>query len=383
MTTPALPLQLRWRGWPSRHVLLLAVALLVPAFLLTRWLVGTYHDMEHRLAADWYRKGESDLAAGRLAPAIDDYRAALSYARDNPGYRLRLAQALERAGRLDSASADLRRLWEDQPADSVVNLELARLSARRHDVVDAIRYYNNAIYGVWASDAAVRRRDTQLELIGYLLANGRNAEARSGLIALAADAPPDAALRVAIGTRMVRAGADRDALREFSEAMALDRRSPVAAAQAGAVAFGLGDFEGAERDLTRAERAGDRSPSTMRLLATARTVLSLDPFARGLRSDERVRRVRSAFEVALRGFGACATHLPPGGNAEEAAAGLRARLENIARLLRRSDARDAQVQQDAMEVVFDNEEFLAAHCGPLGTGDAALLALGRSRRRQP
>src|SRR5512142_476961 len=112
-----------WRAWLVRHVLLVAVVFLAPAFGVTGWIVRASHSEQHRLAAAWYRRGEADVAANRIAQAIDDYRAALAYSHDDPAYRLRLAQVLERSGQLDAATADLHRLWEDQPANSVINLE--------------------------------------------------------------------------------------------------------------------------------------------------------------------------------------------------------------------------------------------------------------------
>ncbi len=384
MSTPALRLQFRWRGWLSRHVLLLALVSLVPAFLLTRWVVGLYHATGHDLAAQWYAQGEADERAGREQDAIDDYRTALGYARDNVTYRLRLAQALARTGQLDPAAADLRRLWEEEPANSVVNLELARLAVRRHVPSDAVRYYNNAIYGVWPSSAADRRRDTQLELIDYLLANGRTDEARAGLIALAADAPPDPVLRLTLGRRMLRAGAEREALREFTEALDLDPASTDALASAGAVAFRLGHLADAQRYLRGAVDGGDRAPDTTRLLRTTTIALDLDPFERGLSSSERVRRIRAAMETATRSFGSVMQGIGPGRQpAFSAAASLHVRLVQVVALLAGTEARDAQTQQDAMDLAFDIEQFVASHHGVLTEPDEALLALERSRRGRP
>ena len=383
MSTPVLSSPNRWRGWFSRHVLLLSIVFLVPAFLLTRWLVAAYDAYDLGVAAEWYQQGERDLRGGRLTEAVDDYRAALAHARENRGYRLRLAQALERAGALDAASADLRRLWEGDPSNSVVNLELARVSRRQGGFTDAVRYYNNAIYGVWPGDAAARRRDTQLELIDYLLANHRNADALAGLIALAADLPPDAGLRMAVGTRMLKAGAEQEALQEFRQAATLDPQSASALSAAGSLALRLGQFADAERDLGLAVRAGDESPATAKQLSLARAVLDLDPFAPRLGSAQRVRRVRDAFDLATASFGRCVAAMPPGeGAVQDAAAALHARLADAAKPLRGREAADADLQQDTMDLVFDIEEFVASHCALVSGNDEALLALGRSRRGQ-
>jgi tetratricopeptide (TPR) repeat protein len=384
LNTSALLLWQRLHAWLSRHVLLLAIAFLVPAFLLTGWMASAYHDAQHRLAATWYRQGEADQRDGRVAQAIDDYRAALSYSHENPSYRLRLAQALAQAGHLDAASADLHRLWEDQPANSVVNLELARLAARRDQVIDAIRYYNNAIYGIWPTDPAIRQRDTQIELIDYLMRRGRMADARAGLIALAADVPPDAGVRVALGERLARTGDDGAALQQFRDALDVEPRSKDALALAGAAAFRLGDFPGAERYLRAAVREGDPTPETAAMFATAQAAVALDPFQRGLTSAERVRRVRSAVDQVTQSFAACVATLSPDNPPGRTEAGvLHARLAALAPTLHTREARDAQMQQDAMDLVFDMEDFLVERCAPLGPADAALRALRRSSRGRP
>ncbi len=371
------------RAWLARHVLLLAIVFLAPAFGVTGWIVRTYHSTQNRLAVDWYRKGESDVAANRVAQAIDDYRAALAYSHDNPAYRLRLAQVLERSGDLDAASADLHRLWEDQPANSVINLELARLAARRGESTDAIRYYNNAIYGVWPADDAVRRRETQMELIDYLMKAGRTADARAGLIALAADAPPDAGLRLSLGDRLAATGDLSAALQQFREALAIDPHSAAALERAGVTAFRLGDFEDAERSLRAAAREGETEATTQNLLSTARDAVALDPFLRGLTSQERVRRVRRAFDQAVSTFGRCVSTMPATGPHASDAAALHVRIDALAPALASRDARDAQVQQDAMDLVFDVEDFASEVCGTLGPMDAALHALGSVRKDQP
>ncbi len=358
-------------------MLLLAIVFLAPAFLLTGWAVATFHSEQHRLAAAWYRQGELDLAANRLPQAVDDYRAALAYSHDNPAYRLRLAQVLERWGQLDAASADLHRLWEDQPANSVVNLELARLAARRGEGTDAIRYYNNAIYGAWPTDEAARRRETQLEFIDYLMKRGRMADAQAGLIALAADAPSDVNLRIELGDRLAQTGDLRAALQQFREALAIAPHSAEALTRAGTAAFRLGDLVAAERYLRAATREGATTPAAVNLLNIAHTALALDPFQRGLTSEERVRRVRRAFDQATRSFGACVTPMPADAPRVAQAAALHARVAALSPMLRTSDARDAQLQQDAMDLVFDLEDFVGAQCGALGPEDAALHALRR------
>ena len=61
-------------------------------------------------------------------------------------------------------------LWVTQPGDGFINLELARLSAKKKDPQNAIKYYRASIYGTWEGDGVVRRREVRLELARYLIA---------------------------------------------------------------------------------------------------------------------------------------------------------------------------------------------------------------------
>ena len=78
-------------------------------------------------------------------------------------------------------------LWEREPENGHVNLELARIAAQKGETEQALRYYNNAIYATWPGDQEVERRDTRLELIEFLLSINAKAQAQSELIALAAN----------------------------------------------------------------------------------------------------------------------------------------------------------------------------------------------------
>ncbi|HLX74606.1 MAG TPA: tetratricopeptide repeat protein, partial [Terriglobales bacterium] len=128
-----------------------------------------YQSTQLRLGQMWFGRGESALAAGQPEPAIQDFRNALYYSHDDPGYRLRLAEALLAANRRSEAQSYLLTLWQDEPSNSTINLQLARLSAKQGRTRAALRYYHGAIYGLWPDGAAAaRRQQTRLELIHYL-----------------------------------------------------------------------------------------------------------------------------------------------------------------------------------------------------------------------
>src|SRR5262249_9084269 len=143
-------------------------------------------------------------------------------------------------------------LWERTPQDSTINLALARLAARRHDLEDAIRYYHNAIYGIWDQDPDANRRHARLELIRLLLAQNALSQARPELLSMAQSLPSDPGLRLEIAALFMRAGDQDQALNQYVEVLRLDRRNHTACAGAGEAAFQLHQYNLAQRYLNSA-----------------------------------------------------------------------------------------------------------------------------------
>src|SRR5207302_4549467 len=139
-------------------VSLVLSALAIAAFAAVLGLTTRFHSWQASLAERMYGRGEHDLQTGRAAAAIEDFRSALAFDRDNPLYQFRLAQALEAEGRFDEAESYLINLWEHQPQNGMVNVQLARLAAHRQSTNRALRYYHNAIYGIWDSNPDENRR---------------------------------------------------------------------------------------------------------------------------------------------------------------------------------------------------------------------------------
>jgi tetratricopeptide (TPR) repeat protein len=166
--------------------LLIACTILLLLFVATGFAAKLYHGEEERLSTRWFYRGQSAIAAGHAEEAIQDFRTALAYSRENgenstqnAEYDLSLARALEAAGRVNEARAYLLGLAEREPASGTVNIELARVAARQNDVDGAIRYYTAAIYGVWESDPAEQRRKVRIEFMEFLLTHGRQADEKA------------------------------------------------------------------------------------------------------------------------------------------------------------------------------------------------------------
>jgi len=184
----------------QRPVMLgLFLVLAVIFFLITSGLARVYRAQREALGTRWFTRGVAELNAKKYDAAVTDFRAALLYSRDNYAYQLNLAEALIGAKRTGQASAYLLNLWDREPEDGLVNLELARIASAQGQVQLAVRYYHDAVYAAWHSDEEWKRRDARLELIELLLGTKAQPQAQAELIALAANVGDDPAQQEQIG----------------------------------------------------------------------------------------------------------------------------------------------------------------------------------------
>ena len=288
-----------------------------------------YQSTQLWLGQMWFGRGEAALAAGQPEPAIQDFRNALYYSHDDPGYRLRLAEALLAANRRSEAQSYLLTLWQDEPSNSTINLQLARLSVKQGRTRAALQYYHGAIYGLWPDGAAAaRRQQTRLELIHYLLSRNDKIQADGELIALLPELPRDASPHTEVGELFLQADDQDRGLQEFQEALRLDPKNSAALQGAGEAAFLRGRYGEAAQYLERAVRGGQHDPKAEELLATSRLVLEWDPYAKGLSSRQRAARIVQAFRRASQRLQQCAAMKditlapspPAGGTAPNSAA---------------------------------------------------------------
>lgn len=381
-----------------------------------------YQSTQLRLGQMWFGRGEAALAAGQPEAAIQDFRNTLYYSHDDPGYQLRLAEALLAANRIPEAQSYLLALWQHEPSNSTVNLQLARLSAKQGRTQSALRYYHGAIYGLWPDAAATaRRQQTRLELIHYLLGLHDTTQADGELIALIPELPRNAAAHIEVGELLLQAADQDRSLQEFKEALRLNPKDSAALQGAGEAAFQRARYGEAAQYLERAVRGGPHDPKAEELLATSRLVLEWNPYATGLSSRQRATRIVQAFRQASRRLQQCAamrnSPAAAGGRAPypaaaparpESRSGLVAKIfgniepgksaapirpassqydagklqqlqQQVAQLRRRVRAyrleRDPQLGDLAMGLVTQIEGVTAQECGPPKGADLALLLL--------
>ena len=372
--------------WSLRRdaFLLIIVALLLVMFSLTGFVVKSYVELQKSLAEEWYARGEEDLRAKRLTAALAEFRTALSYSHNNPQYELRLAQALMQVTDSEEARSEARTyllsLLEREPGNGLVNLELARLTARAHDTSGALLYYHGAIYGAWPGDQGARRREARLELVEYLLGAGQRDAARGELIAVATALPPDADLQTKVGYLLLRVKGYDDALKLFRQALLERPNFPAALAGAGECHFQNGDFARAERYLMRAVQQDPHLERAVVMLDSAQGVLNLDPFNPRLGSSERARRAVLAFNAALTRLENCAAakriDLKAGGQDPLQVLYVRATgLQPHARQAVLS--RDPELLTQVMDEAFEIEQTTERTCREPQGQDLVLLLLAR------
>ena len=370
------------RFYLKQEPLVLAVlsALVVLLFLAVGGLSRIYHSQQSFLGDRWFQRGAADLKAQQFERAAEDFRAALRYSRDSFLYQLNLAQALVGLKRNNEAYAYLINLWEREPENGLVNLELARIAAQRGQTEQALRYYHNAIYATWRSEQEVERQNARLELIEYLLSINANTQAQSELIALAANLGDDPTLHRRVGDLYLQAQDYEHALDEYRLTLKQDRHNPAALAGAGLAAFELGRYSLAQRYLEAAVSANPSDTRSADRLKTTDQVVRMDPFRRQVPVDERYRIVIQAFAAAgerLKSCPAASESKRNGSSAVSEPSLAQAWSELNPQVTNRGLRKNPDLVEAAMDLVFEIERKSSKACGPPSGTDLALLLISK------
>jgi tetratricopeptide (TPR) repeat protein len=347
----------------------------VVLFAITLFLFRSFSAHRADLGQRWSARGVEALGAGKPAEAIVALRTALTYAPGTPKYEQLLAQALGEAGHTDESTQYFMGLWDAEPGNGFINLQLARLAARRNDRPAAVNFYRASIYGTWEGDGAARRPEVRLELARYLLANRDFPSARMELLIAGGNAPDDFARDMAIGQLLEQAQDPEDAWIYYQHAAAARPGDPSA----------LDAVEPNADEVTMADSAA--------------RILELLP-SPTLPARVRVARILAAQEIAKKRLAACSAQfstssLPsaltalntrwtaPDGGASGAA---RLDAKNTAKTAAKTTAKttatallsDPAEQESAMQLVYDTEIQTSKSCGTPTGDDALLLHLATS-----
>lgn len=295
-------------SFQARHesiTLALLTGLAIALFVAVSGLSRLYHSQLDSLALRWKSRGIADLQARRFDSAVNDFRASLLYSRDSATTQLSLAEALLGLGKTDEAYAYLINLWDREPENGDVNLNLARIAASKGETSKALRFYHNAIYATWAGDQEHASRNARFELVEYLLRTGAKTQAQAELLALAASLTDHSHEQERLGSSFLRAGDPQHALVAFKFALVQDRHNQSALAGAGIAAFQLGLYPAAKHYLLQAIAITPKDQQSADWLNKTNTVLALDPYRRQISDIERDNIALHAFAIAGARLQAC------------------------------------------------------------------------------
>jgi tetratricopeptide (TPR) repeat protein len=398
-TTPLTPAE----RLAKRHLVFKDTLALLSVFAVTcvlavlTWLIfRSYSQHQSDAAARWKRRGEQALQDHNATAAVYDLRTALGYGQDDPGTEIELAEALAQVGTprsLQEAAVYLNTLWEKEPGNGNINLQLARVLARQGQRAGALEHYHAAIYGVWEGNGAVQGRQARLELVRYLIQQNRFGDARDELLIAAGNDKTTPTL-MEVATLMAEAHGPSDALRFYREVAG---RKPVevqALEGAGQMAFLLSKYKLARGYLDKALKSSNAAhPLQDRALAEknlqiANAVVAVYP-SEELPQRTRLLRVVSAYDTARKRYTACAngnagqSSSPQSGSTQiknnEQMSTLDNRWQNskpgltVATLVN-----SAPLEKSTMQLVYDTEQITAQVCGEPTGVDAALLRIAAS-----
>jgi tetratricopeptide (TPR) repeat protein len=355
-------------------------------FFITLFLFRSFMSHRQELAQRWSARGQMSLNAGQPDQAIVALRTALAYAPGRRDYELLLAQALGDAGHPEESYNYFLGLWETEPGNGLINLNLARLAAKKNDTQAAINYYRASIFGTWEGDGTVRRREVRLELSQYLLAQHNFPSARTELLIAGGNAPDDTALALTLAPLLEQANAPRDALTYYQKVLTQDPKNQTALEAAARLEYQSGHFEDAhrlmEQDIREHKSGGPNqehiSPRDKEMLNSSSRILAIAPLKK-LPNDERVARILKARDLAKKRFDACNTQLSTASGLPFPLQDLRAKWTSKEATLNRAALLNDPTEQDAtMLLVFDTETQTAKICGPPNGDDALLLLLART-----
>ena len=377
------------RGRREAVVLLALLLITVLALVSVGALVRRFRSWQNALARRMNERGEMALRSGQPNLAINFFRSSLSFRRDDPVVGLNLAESLIAENRLDEADSYLQNLWDRQPQDGTVNLNLARLAAHRNQSTDALRYYHNAIYGIWSAEPVQNRISARFELVGFLLQQNAVTQAESELIAMESGLPEDSKLHAKVGQLFLNIGDNRSAENEFLQALKFDPNDAVAATGAGKASFRLGHYRTAILYLDAAMAKTSHDQQSEEMLETARLVLESDPFLRNLSAFEKQERILKSYRTAVNRLETCKKSRmnspeqsqtqntgPYGSSLDSLTAHehqLRTQMQPGLLLT------NPELPAAAMSFVFETEEQTAFLCGEPTGADRALLLIGRNR----
>jgi len=360
-------------------VLAVLSAIGIVFFVITSFAVRSYRTREAQLAKEWADRGHKLLQISQPAAAVASFQTALRYDPGAQDLRYAMVDSLLAAKRSEQARSYLLTLWEHEPANGIINLDLARIAAFRDDPTAAVRYYHNAIYGIWDTAPQQHRTEAQLELIRYLLHRGAAREADAELVTLAANAPSSPQLSRDVGSLFLEAGDVPRAFEQFTEGLQNSPRDPQLLAGAGKAAFAEARYDVARDYLEKARQQHSNDPEIERLLDLTRLIRGNDPFDRRFSFNVRSNRALAILAQADDRVQQCmAQQAGPDGAPPPELSDMAAQLADMRkRATLAALRRNPDMLSEVSTLAFSAEETAAQFCGQPQGLDEALLLIAR------
>lgn len=371
--------------WSRSRTVFLSICglLLIPLFTVTGVFVRMFHDKQARIADDWRRAGQVNLAAARSNVAVEDFRNALLYSPDSTQLQLELAEALAQQGRLDEAQNYLLNLRSGDPENSLINLQLAHIASTHGDALAATSYFHDAMYGHWPDDPHSHQLATRKELIEFFLSHNRRDSARAESLSMAAENPADPEIRAQAADFLLQAGDAQSSLSEYERVLRMEPGNAQALVGSGKAALALGRFALATQDFTLAIQKGSKDPETARNKNVASAAENLNPYDTRLNDRDRQKRILRLFSLAEERATSCLPGVLPSPNAAtpdqlKPLAAQRAALPKD--LNARELATHLEIEKPVLDWVFAVESEAASRCGVGTPENAAIGLIGATRK---
>jgi tetratricopeptide (TPR) repeat protein len=271
----------------------------------------------------------------------------------------------------------LLQVRDSTPEDPQINVELGRISARQRTISEVLRYYHNALYGIWTGeDVDHRRQEVRRELIEFLISENAKEQALAETVALAAHLPDTPTAHLELGDLFSQVDDAANALQSYSWALHREPGNQMALRGAGEAAFKTGNYRQAKRLLSALAEPDSKANET---LETANLVLESDPLEPRLADSERVQRVKADLEIAKSRIEQCLV--------QKASLPTMALQDELSKLMAQqqivSDAwkrRDPNFLFSSFEVIYNAESAISNRCGPMRIQDTALLLMSQKNR---
>ncbi len=295
---------------PALGLILIVAAVIAGLAVADSFLEKTEQTELRDEASQSHSSGLEFLKKGKAAAAVDALRKAHSLDRSNLDYELDLVDGLMADGKVSEAQPLMNEILEEEPNDGRANLIAARLMSKTGKIVDAESYYHRAIYGEWPTDVEAHQIAARLELVDFLVKNGKQHELLAELLPLQEQAGTDRQLEEKLGHLFLVAGSPSRAADIFRSLIQHDRNDAAAYAGLGEAELREGDFHAAHSSFVAASARNPDDPSIRGRLDLSTALTALDPTPRWLSSMDKYHRSLRVLQLATEDLKQCIADHP-------------------------------------------------------------------------